>query len=207
MSAARLVRLVLDRAFSNPDLRRSAARAVIKRVAYVAPVTAIELLDHLPEADESGMRVYAPCAKALHTQGTAHGTGSPENPKTFTRRHFATLDDSLATGEWDSGPGRHVIKFDFDEWVHVLEGEAHVTVQGRTRVIRAGDVALFRAGLSMTWDVPKYIRKVWVHRYPKCSLFKRASAFVRRRLAQASASAIQLSAQFGGAAALLVENL
>ena len=75
-----------------------------------------------------------------------------------------------------------MIKFDFDEWVHVLEGEAQVTVRGRTRTIKAGDVALFRAGLDMTWDVPKYIRKVWVHRYPRQSLVGRTANFIKRRL-------------------------
>ena len=203
MVPADLMRLVLERSFSTPEARKSAAQAVIKRLAYVAPATAIDLLDGLPEADEHGMQVYTPCAKSLHSQGMAHGEGSPGSPKTFSRRHFATVDDTLATGEWDSGPGRHTIKFDFDEWVHVLEGEAHVTVQGRTRVIRAGDVALFRAGLSMTWDVPKYIRKVWVHRYPQCSLLTRVGNFVRRRIARAAAiipgKVIQLSAQFGSA--------
>jgi uncharacterized protein len=207
MATADLMRLVLERAIKNPASRRSAAKAVIKRVAYVAPVTAIELLDKLPEADEHGMQVYTPCPRALRSEGMADGTGAPENPVTFSRRHFGTLDDSLATGEWDSGPGRHTIKFDFDEWVHVLEGEAHVTVQGQTRVIRAGDVALFRAGLSMTWDVPRYIRKVWVHRYPKCSLFKRVGAFVRRRVARLTAIGVQMTAQFGSAAILLAEVL
>ena len=62
----------------------------------------------------------------------------------------------------------------------------------------------------MTWDVPKYIRKVWVHRYPQCSLLTQAGTFVRRRIARAAAiipgKMIQLSAQFGGAAALLAEQ-
>jgi hypothetical protein len=42
-------------------------------------------------------------------------------------------------------------------------------------VLRAGDAALFRAGLSMTWDIPHYVRKVWVHRYPTPNLLERAA--------------------------------
>jgi hypothetical protein len=113
MVPADLMCLVLERTFSDPESRKSAAQAVIKRLAYVAPATAIDLLDRLPEADEYGMQVYTPCAKSLRSQGTPHGEGSPDSPTTFSRRHFATVDDSLATGEWDSGPGRHAIKYDF----------------------------------------------------------------------------------------------
>ena len=41
----------------------------------------------------------------------------------------------------------------------------------------------------MTWDVPKYIRKVWVHRYPQCSLLTQVGTFVRRNLPQGSEDA------------------
>jgi uncharacterized cupin superfamily protein len=132
----------------------------IATISRIAPRTAAELLDRFPDADIKAMQVYRLDPNGLREQGIPDGA-------THTLPRVHTLDGAISSGEWDSGPAQHVIKFDFDEWVHVLEGEAHVTVQGVTRTIRAGDVALFRAGLSMTWDVPRYIRKVWVHRYPQ----------------------------------------
>jgi uncharacterized cupin superfamily protein len=182
MDYAQLVRGALQRLYADSNERTRAACAVIRKVARVSTPAAVTLLDALPEADVEGMQVYTPSAEELRAQGKPDGAGSRERPMTFTRRHFGSIDGVLATGEWESEAGRHVIKFDFDEWVHVVEGEALVTVQGRTRLIKEGDVALFRAGLSMTWDVPSYIRKVWVHRYPQPSLLARAFASAKRRL-------------------------
>jgi uncharacterized cupin superfamily protein len=147
--------------------------AVIAAVSRIAPRTAAVLLDRFPEADRAGMQVFALDAAGLRAEGTRDGV-------THTRPRLHTIDGAIASGEWDSGPARHVIKFDFDEWVHVLEGEAHVTVQNVTRTIKAGDIALFRAGLSMTWNVPRYIRKVWVHRYPQPTLIERAGRLIEK---------------------------
>jgi uncharacterized cupin superfamily protein len=162
MIAARLTRWLLDRAHVGADSEVSA----IRRVSRFSTSAAAGLLDLFPEADTDGMQVYTVDQNALRELGTRDGA-------THTLRRFGTLDDAIASGEWDSGPGQHVIKFDFDEWVHFVEGEVNITVQGQTRTLRAGDVAMFRAGLSMTWDVPKYVRKVWVQRYPQPSLLER----------------------------------
>lgn len=108
------------------------------------------------------MQLFRPDPVALRSEG------SPEDSEqlwTNTRRGFQSLDGRLASGEWESGRGQHDIKFDFDEWVYILEGAADVTAQGTTTTLRAGDAAMFRAGLSMSWNVPRYVRKVWVHRY------------------------------------------
>jgi hypothetical protein len=46
------------------------------------------------------------------------------------------------------------------ETCYVLEGEVVVTPQGgRPVTIRAGDLAIFPAGMSCTWDVRAPIRK------------------------------------------------
>jgi uncharacterized cupin superfamily protein len=191
MDYAQLVRGTLQRLYSDTNERTRAACAVIRKVARVSTPAAASLLDALPEADVEGMQVYTPSAEGLRAQGSPDGAGSPERPMTFTRRRCGSIDGVLATGEWESEAGRHEIKFDFDEWLHVIEGEALVTVQGRTRLIQAGDVALFRAGLSMTWDVPRYIRKVWVHRYPQPTLLARAFGFIKRRLGSEDVGASQ----------------
>jgi hypothetical protein len=145
------------------------ARGLIKRSFKISPRLASALLDRVPQFDHEGIQVFTPNPSELRSV-QAQG-----EPSTHSLVRFANLDYSLASGEWDSGPGRHEIKFDFDEWVHIVEGEAHVTVQGRTHVLRAGDAAMFRAGLSMTWDEPKYVRKIWVHRYPQKGLLERAA--------------------------------
>jgi uncharacterized cupin superfamily protein len=134
----------------------------------------------MPELDTEGMQVFHPNAEELEREGTPDGAGVPSSPKTVNLRRGGSIDGSLATGEWTSGPGRHDLKLGFDEWVHILEGEAHVTVHGQTRTLRAGDVALFRVGLHMVWDVPRHVRKVWVHRSPRASLVRHAARAVAR---------------------------
>jgi hypothetical protein len=32
----------------------------------------------------------------------------------------------------------------------------------------------------MTWDVPHYVRKVWIHRYPRRALIRRALRRLRQ---------------------------
>src|SRR3954469_4340619 len=122
MIAAQMTRWLLDRAHVGTDSKITA----IRRISRFSTRAAAGLLDIFPEADADGMQVYTPDPAALRELGTSDGT-------THSRRRFGSLDDAIASGEWDSGPGQHIIKFDFDEWVHVLEGEAHVTVQGQTR--------------------------------------------------------------------------
>jgi uncharacterized cupin superfamily protein len=143
-------------------------RKWIRRLGKISPLLADALLDRVPTIDYDGIQVFTPNKTELRS------VSELGEPWTHTLPRGKSLDNTLATGEWDSGPGRHVIKFDFDEWVHILEGEAHVTVQGQTHVLRAGDAAMFRAGLSMQWDIPSYVRKVWVHRYKQPNLIEKA---------------------------------
>ncbi len=110
-------------------------------------------------------------ASAPTNQGPA-GDGAPVSRWVTT---ITSEDGVIESGVWDSTAGRHDICFDFDEWVHILEGEAHVTAEGQTRTLRAGDVAFFHAGVHMVWDVPKYVRKVWVQRHRRPGLLSRAA--------------------------------
>jgi uncharacterized cupin superfamily protein len=87
---------------------------------------------------------------------------------------LASTDGCIASGVWDSTAGKHEFQFDFDEILYFIEGEVHVTASGRTYTFRAGDVAFVRAGVQMSWDVPRYIRKVWIHRYPRWAVLRRA---------------------------------
>jgi uncharacterized cupin superfamily protein len=87
-------------------------------------------------------------------------------PATRSTCQLEAPDGGLRSGVWDSKAGTRDYVFSYDEWAYVLEGEAHVTANGVTQVLRAGDVFYTPAGMCMTWVVPEYVRKVWVHRRP-----------------------------------------
>ncbi len=87
-------------------------------------------------------------------------------PVTQTGTRIASSDGGLLSGVWESWAGTADYRFTVDEWAYILEGEAQVTAAGITHVLRAGDVFYTPAGERMTWLVPIYVRKVWVHRRP-----------------------------------------
>jgi uncharacterized cupin superfamily protein len=132
-------------------------------VSLVAPSVFDRLLDRFPRADRQGMQTFAVDDDSLRT-AAAEGGGETGLPETRGLLRAHTIDGLFRTGVWEMGPGVQTFKWDFDEFVHILEGETTVTAGGQTRTLRAGDVALFRAGLSMTWETPVYVRKVWCHR-------------------------------------------
>ena len=115
------------------------------------------------------------------TNGAAtNGAAAHRNPVVRALECLASADGCIASGMWDSTAGKHEFQFDFDEILCFLEGEVHVTASGQTYTFRAGDVAFVRAGVQMTWDVPHYIRKVWIHRYPRRALIRRVLRRLRR---------------------------
>ncbi|MET0594252.1 MAG: cupin domain-containing protein [Polyangiaceae bacterium] len=103
-----------------------------------------------------------------------NGANGDSAPIVRALERLASLDGAIASGVWDSTAGKQEFQFDFDEVLYFLEGEVHVTAEGKTYTFRAGDVAFVRAGTHMSWDVPKYIRKVWIHRYPRRARLRRA---------------------------------
>lgn len=116
-----------------------------------------------------------------HATGPAASEPSPEVQEgvSRSRRFLQSFDGKLASGLWETQAGTFTFAFGFDEWVHILEGEVHVTAGGVTRTLQANDVAFFPAGLKMTWNVPKFVRKVWIHRYPREGLRGTARKLVR----------------------------
>ena len=114
-----------------------------------------------------------------------NGAAAHGNPVVRALERLASADGCIASGVWDSTAGKHEFQFDFDEILYFIEGEVHVTANSRTYTFRAGDVAFVRAGVHMSWDVPRYIRKVWIHRYPRRALLRRAL----RKLRQAALGA------------------
>jgi len=108
------------------------------------------------------------------------GASGSGNPVVRALECLASTDGCIASGVWESTAGKHEFQFDFDEILYFIEGEVHVTAGGKTYTFRAGDVAFVPAGVQMAWDVPRYVRKIWTHRYPRLLLLRRALRKLRQ---------------------------
>lgn len=81
--------------------------------------------------------------------------------------HSKSADRAAYTALWDCTAGTFRWFFAWDETVHILEGDVHVTAEdGSVHVLHAGDVAYFKAGTWATWRVDTYVRKVAFLRRP-----------------------------------------
>lgn len=98
-------------------------------------------------------------------------------------------DKGLSMNLWDCTAGRFTWSYYGDELVHILEGEVRVTdEQGHETRLQAGDTAHFPAGAETIWDVPRYVKKLAIHRGPTSlparvlhKLARRAEGQRRRR--------------------------
>jgi uncharacterized cupin superfamily protein len=137
------------------------------------------------------MQTFRPAEVDLESTGAGHdlggdGTGAP-GAVARTSRRLEAADGGLISGVWECSAGTKEYVFSTDEWAYVLEGEAHVTADGATHVLRPGDVFYTPAGMQMTWVVPEHVRKVWVHRRPP--LRGRVVLKLRRLLARVRGAA------------------
>jgi uncharacterized cupin superfamily protein len=88
-------------------------------------------------------------------------------PQARMADHSRSDDRASYTALWDCTAGTFRWYFGWDETVHILEGEVHVTAEdGSVHELRAGDVAYFKAGTWATWRVETYVRKVAFLRRP-----------------------------------------
>ena len=72
-----------------------------------------------------------------------------------------SADGTAVSLVWDCTAGTFDWHFGVDETVHILEGDVEVSTAGfAPRRLEAGDVALFRAGTTARWHVPRYVRKL-----------------------------------------------
>jgi uncharacterized cupin superfamily protein len=113
--------------------------------------------------------------------GTARRTkpdGLP-GPNMRSAEPIRSHDGRVATGIWDCEAGVFEVNFTCDEVVHILEGQVHVTSNDMVQTLEPGDVAFFRKGLSTTWVVPHYVRKIWFHHNPKPTLKQRVARKLR----------------------------
>ena len=91
--------------------------------------------------------------------------GQPEARGTVL---LQTGDQCVSSGFWECTAGRFQWIFGWDEFVHVLEGEATIAQEGgETITLRAGDCAHFPLGAKTVWHVPKFVRKVFTLRTPQ----------------------------------------
>jgi uncharacterized protein len=82
-------------------------------------------------------------------------------------KHSNGGDDAAVTGVWDCTAGTFRWHFSWDETVMILEGSVTViAADGTERLLRAGDVAYFKAGTWYTWHVERYVRKLAFCRKP-----------------------------------------
>jgi uncharacterized protein len=95
--------------------------------------------------------------------------------------HSKSSDDASCTAVWDCTAGEFRWYFHWDETVFILEGDVRVTsASGNVVILKAGDIAYFRAGTWSTWKIDRYVRKVAFLRRPMPRLFVVARALVRR---------------------------
>ncbi|MGV1871011.1 cupin domain-containing protein [Agrobacterium rosae] len=81
--------------------------------------------------------------------------------------HSKSADRAAYTALWDCTAGTFRWFFAWDETVHIIEGDVHVTAEdGSFHMLHAGDVAYFKAGTWATWRVDTYVRKVAFLRRP-----------------------------------------
>lgn len=83
------------------------------------------------------------------------------------RQRLAVLAQSAdrrsIQGLWECTSGEFELAFGYDEFVTILEGEVRVTDgDGRSRLLKTGDVAHFARGSRWAWRVPLYVRKSFV---------------------------------------------
>ena len=79
-----------------------------------------------------------------------------------------SADKLVSTGIWSCTAGKFRWEFTWDEFVHVLEGEAVITEEGgETYTLRAGETAHFPIGLKTQWHVPRFVKKAFTIRTPE----------------------------------------
>lgn len=72
-----------------------------------------------------------------------------------------SADGTAVSLVWDCTAGTFDWHFGVDETVHILDGAVEVSCPGiAPRRLGPGDVALFRAGTTARWHVPRYVRKL-----------------------------------------------
>jgi uncharacterized cupin superfamily protein len=86
-------------------------------------------------------------------------------PQARNRVISKSRDGAAFTLLWECTAGVFTWRYDYDETLHIQEGEAMLSDASGERRIGAGDVIFFPAGARVTWHVDRYIRKVAFFRH------------------------------------------
>jgi len=115
------------------------------------------------KAHGSGSRILtgAPGELVEHSLDVIEGT-----PRARTYCALQTPDGTVFSGEWDCTAGSFIWRYNEDELIRILEGEAFIEIDGEFRRFGPGDTIFFPLGQSARWRVPKYVRKVFFIRHP-----------------------------------------
>ena len=72
------------------------------------------------------------------------------------------IDEFKYGATWEVSDSKEVIYFTEDEYVVVKEGECNLHCDDIGTVhCEAGDIVLLMKGTTVTWDVPKYVKKYY----------------------------------------------
>jgi len=115
------------------------------------------------KAHGSGDRILSSPSKPLEEQSLDVTEGTPRSRGSCV---LQTPDGTLFTGEWDCTAGSFIWRYNEDEIIRILEGEAFIEIDGEFRRFGPGDTIFFPMGQSARWRVPKYVRKVFFIRHP-----------------------------------------
>ena len=71
--------------------------------------------------------------------------------------------DQLVVGEWSLTAAAWTDRHQHEETNWVLEGELHVTSDGRTAIVRPGQAVIIPRGALARYEAPVYARMVFVY--------------------------------------------
>ena len=110
----------------------------------------------------------------LRSEGTAEGMvpSNFTNPNDFTTddktevnsTHFATDDESILVGVWESAPCREEIEaYPVHEMMTVLSGSVTLTrPDGSAETYTAGDTFFVPKGTPCVWEITETLRKFYM---------------------------------------------
>jgi uncharacterized protein len=92
-----------------------------------------------------------------------------------------TRGEYIATGLWSCTAGRFHWHYQSDEIIHILEGEARLEDDhGNLLTLLPGSVVHFSPGDHAIWDVPVYVKKLYVDQALPRDPLSRAVRALRR---------------------------
>ncbi len=87
-------------------------------------------------------------------------------PQACSKYLAGSADGATSVMAWSCTAGRFLWRYQVDEVLHIISGEAFVTDENDTvRRLGPGDMAFFPAGARSVWHVPRAVRKLAMCRH------------------------------------------